>query len=212
MTADEHTKVIADVSRMTGLSKAVIVSNNLRVALDRFNGELLRDQHRGVSLSDSRVTGFVPLPAGGGRGGFGFAPPPPVDFNLSGLAPQFLTAYEAYLRGELAFTGASDGIYYLMSGGVGQFTATGNDEASLSSVFARNPGMRLFAGVSYYDLGAPFYATEYTLAHLNVSPDVRAHNITVSHLEAGQMPYLDDKALAKLQKELAGFVTDAAHN
>ncbi len=32
----------------------------------------------------------------------------------------------------------------------------------------------------------PFYAAEYTLAHLNVSPEVRAHNITVSHLEAGQ--------------------------
>ena len=55
-------------------------------------------------------------------------------------------------------------------------------------------------GVNYYDLSAPFYATEFTLAHLNVSPEVRAHNITVSHFEAGQMTYVDNKALVKLQK------------
>ncbi len=68
-----------------------------------------------------------------------------------------------------------------MSGGVGAFTSTGNDDASLSGAFARNPNLHLFVGVNYYDLNAPFYATEYTLAHLNVSPEVRAHNITVSH-------------------------------
>jgi hypothetical protein len=38
---------------------------------------------------------------------------------------------------------------------------------------------------------------------------VRAHNITVSHLEAGQMPYLDSKALVKLHTDLAGFVNQA---
>ena len=40
MTAEERTKVIADLSRMTGLSKAFLVNNNLRITLDRFNAEL----------------------------------------------------------------------------------------------------------------------------------------------------------------------------
>jgi len=69
--------------------------------------------------------------------------------------------------------------------------------------------MRLFVGVNYYDLSAPFFATEFTLAHLNVSPEVRAHNITISHYEAGQMAYVDNKALAKLHADLARFVTEA---
>ncbi len=47
------------------------------------------------------------------------------------------------------------------------------------------------------------------LAHLNVSPEVRAHNITVSHFEAGQMAYVDNKALVKLQGDLARFVNEA---
>lgn len=210
MTAEERTKAIADLARLTGLSKQFIISNDLRITLERFNSELLRDQHRGLSYSDARVAGFVPGPSGGGRGGGGgfggFGAAPPIDFNLAGLTGPFLMAYEDYLHRELTFTGGGHEIYYLMSGGVGTFAATGNDDASLSGAFARNPNMHLFVGVNYYDLNAPFYATEYTLAHLNVSPEVRAHNITISHLEAGQMPYADSKALVKLGKDLASFV------
>ena len=59
---------------------------------------------------------------------------------------------KTYLRRELTFNGNSNGIFYLSSGGVGAFTSTGNDDASLSGAFARNPNMRLFVGVNYYDL------------------------------------------------------------
>jgi carboxypeptidase C (cathepsin A) len=210
MTADERAKAIADMSRLTGLSKAFIVNNDMRITLDRFNAELMRDQHRSLAPSDARVTGFSPPPIaagrGGGGGGFGGAAPPPIDFNLYNLAGGFQTAYEAYLRNELTFNGNTNGIFYLSSGGVGGFTAAGSDDASLSSAFARNPNLRLFVGVNYYDLTAPFYATEHALAHLNVSPEVRAHNITVSHFEAGQMTYADTKALVKLQSDLTRFV------
>jgi carboxypeptidase C (cathepsin A) len=212
MTADERAKALADLSHLTGLSKAFLASNDLRITPDRFNAEIMRDQHRSLSPSDARVAGFTPPAAGGGRGGGGgfggFAAQPPIDFNLSRVSAPFLTSYEAYLRHELTFTASSDGIYYLNSGGVGAFTG-GADDASLSAAFARNPALRLFVGVNYYDLNAPFYAAEFTLAHLNVSPDVRAHNITVSHLEAGEMPYLDSKALVKLHRDLAGFIDDA---
>ena len=214
MTPEERTKVAAELSRLTGLSKAFIVNNDLRISLDRFNGELMRDQHRGLSSSDARVTGFVPAPSGGrgfggGRSGFGAAPAP-IDFNLSNLAGGFEAAYDAYLRRELGFDGNVKGGFYLSSGGVGTFTSTGSDDASLAAAFARNPGLRLYVGVNYFDLNAPFYAAEFTLAHLNVSPEVRAHNITVGHFEAGQMTYVDNKALVKLQADLARFVNEAA--
>jgi carboxypeptidase C (cathepsin A) len=216
ITPEERTKVIADLSRMTGLSKPFLANNELRVTLDRFNAEIMREQHHGLSVSDARVSGFVPSAGGGGRGGggggggFGGFAANPIDFNLSNLTGGFQTAYEDYVRRELAFSGPGNAIYYLNSGGVGAFTSTGNDDASLSGAFARNPRLRLFVGVNYYDLSAPFYATEYTLAHLNVSPEARSHNITVSHYEAGQMTYVDNKALVKLKNDLASFVNQAA--
>src|SRR5471030_952279 len=209
MTAEERTKAVANLSRLTGLSKAFLINNNLRITLERFNSELMRDQHRGLSNSDARVSGFMPPASGGGRGGGGFGAVmsvAPIDFNQYNLAGAFQTAYEDYLRSELTFNGNSNGIFYLSSGGVGTFTSTGNDDASLSAAFARNPNLRLFVGVNYYDLNAPFYATEFALAHLNVSPEVRAHNITVSHFEAGQTTYADNKALVKLQADLARFI------
>jgi len=209
MTAEERTKAVANLSRLTGLSKAFLINNNLRITLERFNSELMRDQHRGLSNSDARVSGFMPPASGGGRGGGGFGAVmsvAPIDFNQYNLAGAFQTAYEDYLRSELTFNGNSNGIFYLSSGGVGTFTSTGNDDASLSAAFARNPNLRLFVGVNYYDLNAPFYASEFALAHLNVSPEVRAHNITVSHFEAGQMTYADNKALVKLQADLARFI------
>jgi len=44
---------------------------------------------------------------------------------------------------------------------------------------------------------------------LNVSPEVRAHNITVSYFDAGQMTYVDNKALVKLHADLVRFVGEA---
>jgi carboxypeptidase C (cathepsin A) len=213
MTAEEKAKVATDLARLTGLSKAFVVNNDLRITLDRYNTELMRDQREGLSRSDARVAGYMPMPAGGGRGGGGFGGgrggQNALDFNLSKISGPFATAYAEYLRKELTFTGRKDGIFYLSTGGVGTFTATGNDDANLSAAFARNPNLHLFVGVDVFDLAMPFYATEYTLAHLDVSPEVRAHNITVSHQEAGSMAYLDNKALAKLERDLGTFITGA---
>ncbi len=213
MTAEERTKVIADLSRLTGLTKQFIVSNNLRVSLDRFSSELLREQRHTMARSDARVASFAPAAGGGGRGGggggFGGPVPNPIDLNLSALSAGFLNAYEAYLRRELTFNGG-DTVFYLNSGGITGFTSTGNDDASLASAFARNPKLRLFVAENYFDLNAPFYATDYSLAHLSVSPEVRAHNIAVSQYESGQMTYGDDKGLIKLQRDLASFLGGSA--
>jgi len=206
MTAEERTKAIANLARLTGLSKAFVVSNNLRISLDRFSSELLRDQHKAVSAADARAAGYLPG-AGGGGGRGGGAPASAPDYFIGNLAAGFLTAYETYLRRELTFSGT--GLYYLSSGGITGFTSTGNDDASLAGALMRNPRLRLFVGVNLFDLSAPFYATEFTLAHLNVSPEVRTRNITVSYFEAGQMPYVDNKASVKLQADLIRFINAA---
>jgi carboxypeptidase C (cathepsin A) len=211
MTAEERAKAVASLMRFTGLPPLFITSNDLRIPLDRFIAELLRAERKALSASDARVTGFVP-PSGGGRGGFGgfggFAAPS-LDYAPSYLASGFQTAYEAYLKRELAFAGGP-GIYYLSSGGIGTFTSTGNDDSSLSTAFVRNPGLRVFVSLNYFDLNAPFYAQEFTLAHVGMSPEVRARNVTVGHYEAGQMAYIDPKAAPKLRADLAKFIQEAA--
>jgi carboxypeptidase C (cathepsin A) len=210
MTQDERNRVIAGLSRLTGLSRSFLVNNNLRIPLDRFNSELLHEQRRSLSSADARTDMFVPVPSGG-RGGFpgpaAAAGANTIDPFQGHLAGGFLSAYESYLKRELSFT--PNGILYLLSGGIGTFASTGNDESSLANAFARNPSLRLFAGLNYFDLTSPFYAGEFTLAHLSVAPEVRAHNITVSHCEAGQMAYIDSRSLALLHTELVKYIKNA---
>jgi carboxypeptidase C (cathepsin A) len=213
MTADERTKAIANISRLTGLSKSFVANNELRISLERYSAEIMREQHRGLSRSDARVSGYTPTPGfgrgGGGGGGRGFGGPPAIDFNLSAVSGPFAAAYDTYLRHDLNFTLAKDAIFYLSSGGIGTFTPTPAEDTSLAGAFARNPNLHLFVAIDYYDHTVPFYAAEYTLAHLDVAPEVRAHNITVSHQEAGQMAYLDSKALVNLEHDLGGFLARA---
>jgi len=213
MTAEERTKVVADLSRLTGTSKQFVISNNLRISLDRFNQELMRDQHKAMSPSDARVAGFTPQAGGGfggggggGRGGFGAAPM--IDFNVTAISGGFLSAYESYLRDELKFAPNQEGIYYLLNGGVNNFQATGADDTSLAAAFARQPNLKMFVAVNYYDLSSPFYAAEFTLAHLSLAPEVRAHNITVKNYEAGQMVYMDSKEGPRLGRDLSAFVAE----
>ena len=67
MPAEERTKAIADLARLPGLSKAFLVNNGLRVTARPLQcASCMRDQHRGLSPSDARVTGFM-RPAGGRR-------------------------------------------------------------------------------------------------------------------------------------------------
>jgi carboxypeptidase C (cathepsin A) len=211
MTAEERSKAAAGLVRFTGLPELFIVSNELRVPLDRYLPELLRSERKALAPSDARVTGFVP-PSGGGRGGFGgfagFAAAA-TDYNRIYLASGFQAAYEAYLKRELGFTGGA-GVYYLDGGGVGTFTSTGNDDAGLSTALVRNPRLRVFAVLNYFDLTAPFYALEFTLAHIGLSPEARARNLTVGHYAAGRMAYLDPQAAPKLRADLAQFIQDAA--
>jgi carboxypeptidase C (cathepsin A) len=65
--------------------------------------------------------------------------------------------------------------------------------------------MKLFVASGHFDLATPFFATEYTLAHLGLEPEERAR-VTTHEYEAGHMMYIDVAELAKLKKDVAAFI------
>ena len=79
---------------------------------------------------------------------------------------------------------------------------------SLRSAFAKNPEMRLFVASGHFDLATPYFATEYTLAHLGLEPEERAR-ITTRQYEAGHMMYIHAGELAKLKRDVAEFIRGA---
>jgi carboxypeptidase C (cathepsin A) len=57
-------------------------------------------------------------------------------------------------------------------------------------------------------MATPYYAVEYTLSHLAVSPEAR-RNITTDYFAAGHMMYIDEPSMAKLRAGLGRFIDEA---
>ena len=98
------------------------------------------------------------------------------------------------MRRELGYK--SDLHYYILGGGIGgpgTSAATGagfaDTSEALRSAFSKNPSMRVFVASGYYDLATPFFATEYTLAHMGLDASQRAR-ISTHEYEAGHMMYI----------------------
>ncbi len=196
----ERLKVIDQMARYTGLSKTFIEQNHLRVDLNKFNKELLRDQKRSTGRLDSRFTGIDARPAGDS---------PDFDPSMTAIRPPYTAAMNQYVRSELGYK--SDATYYILGGG---FTAPWNMNAentyadtsiALRSAFNKNPYMKLFVAYGYYDMATPYFAAEYTFDHMNLDPSHKA-NIKSAYYEAGHMMYIDVKSLAALKKDVAAFL------
>jgi len=60
----------------------------------------------------------------------------------------------------------------------------------------------------YYDMATPYFAVEYTLAHMAVDPRVRA-GIVTERFSAGHMVYIDGPSMTKLREGLRRFIDGA---
>ena len=84
------------------------------------------------------------------------------------------------MRSELGFK--TDLEYYVLGGGVGQWewgsAGQGYPDTSeaLRLAFIKNPYMKLFVASGYFDLATPFFATRYTLNHMELDQQQQAKN------------------------------------
>jgi carboxypeptidase C (cathepsin A) len=56
-----------------------------------------------------------------------------------------------------------------------------------------------------YDLATPFLAAQYTMNHLDLTPDLHK-NISFTYYNSGHMVYLDSNAHAKMHKDYTEFI------
>jgi carboxypeptidase C (cathepsin A) len=203
LTPSERQEVVDRLNRYTGLSKTFIENSDLRIEIQRFDKELLRDQKRTVGRLDGRFKGIDDLAV---------SERPDFDPSMAAIRPPYTATFNQYVRSELGFR--SDLEYFILGGGVGRWDF-GSDNAyadtsdALRSAFNKNPYMKLFVASGYYDLATPYFAAEYTLRHMGLDPALRA-NVTTTFYEAGHMMYVDQTSLAQLKRDAADFVRAAA--
>ena len=200
LPASRRAEIAQKLSRLTGLSAEYIARSNLRIEIQRFDKELLRDQRRTVGRLDGRFTG-IDEDAAGSR--------PEYDPSLAAIVGPFTATFNDYARGDLKFE--SDLFYEYLTGRVQPWSFEGyqnryvNVAATLRSAMTQNPFLRVFVGKGYYDLATPFFAAEYTFDHLGLDESLRGH-LSGGYYEAGHMMYVHLPSLAKLKQDLAQFI------
>lgn len=198
LSPSERQDVIRRLHEYTGLSEQFISDSNLRIQYSRFENALLRSSGKTVGRLDSRFVTDNPDPA---------SDQPfwdPADVLMS---PPFVATFEQYVRNDLHY--ASNVPYLPTNYGVvdqhWDFShdgrSTTNVAPDLAEAMITNPHLHVFSANGYYDLATPYYATVYTLNHLNLSPSIQ-RNITFGFYESGHMIYLHPAALAALKSDL----------
>lgn len=202
LTAEQRSAVVRQLARYTGLPEQFVADNDMRVTLQRFNHELLRGERRVIGRLDSRFTTYD-LDPGSDQG--------QLDPSEATIRNTFTPAWNDYVRRELGYR--NDDVYYILGGGIGRWRYPQNQYAdvspSIERAFTKNPYLRLYVALGYYDMATPYFAVEYTLGQLRLAPEVRA-NIATDYFAAGHMMYIDDASGAKLRSGIRRFIDAAA--
>ena len=203
LTAGERQAASARLARYTGLEPRFVELSDLRIEIQRFCKELLRERRRTVGRLDSRFLGIDARATDD---------TPEFDPSLAAIRPPYTATFNHFVRSALGYK--TDRTYYILGGGIGPWdwgsAGEGHPDTSeaLRSAFSRNPEMRVFVASGYYDLATPYFATEHTLAHLGLAAEQRAR-VTTGRYEAGHMMYIHEAELARLKRDVAAFVQGA---
>jgi carboxypeptidase C (cathepsin A) len=205
ISEQERGVVVAKLARFTGLSAQFLERANLRVRIDRFDKELLRDRRRTVGRLDGRFTGIDRDAAGES---------PEFDPSMAAISGEYTAVFNDYIRRELKFE--TDAPYEILTDKVRPWSYDRAQNRyvdvaeTLRGAMAQNPYLKVFVANGYYDLATPFAATRYTFARMQLDPELKK-NVSMDFFEGGHMMYIDRRAHAKLRQDIVNFMRSASN-
>jgi len=205
LTKEERADIVKRTAYYTGVSEQFIERSNLRINAFHYFKELLRERGLTVGRLDSRLLG---------RDRLGMTENAEYDPLLTNIMGPYTAAFYDYIRRELKFE--TDLPYEILSGFVHPWSykefenAYVNVGETLRSAMTYNPYLKVFVANGYYDLGTPYFATEYTFNHLGLDESLQK-NITMEYYEAGHMMYIHMPSLKAMKTDLAKFIKGASN-
>ncbi len=200
----QRRRIAKRVAELSGLSATLVEEKNLRISDQTFFFELLRDRGKIVGWLEARVSG--PMAASRSRD-WEFDP------GIEAIAAHYTMAAHAYMSEELGVD--TQARYEVLSHEAHKqwnwnrgehkgnyFASTSPD---LSRALRRNPHLRVLVASGHYDLGTPYSATDWSLAQLDVPPEVLAR-VSHHYYGAGHMMYTREADMRKLKGDLAAWL------
>ncbi len=196
--------VIATLARYTGLDPQFIDRSDLRILPGAFRKQLLGEDRTLIGRFDARITGYDPEPTSNR---------PEYDPSLSPYLAIYSSTFNDYARRTLKFDSVlpyevlSNRVHPWKFGEPGQgYLSVSGD---LNSAMIKNPYLKVLFASGFFDLATPYHATDYTIEHLNLPPELR-RNITHHRYLGGHMMYHHTPSLEKLHKDITTFIHAAA--
>jgi carboxypeptidase C (cathepsin A) len=210
LTEAEKIDVARKLSHYTGLSEDFLVKADLRVSLSQFNAELERNRGLTIGRYDARYSGpTIDL----------LTERSEYDPSYTAVSGAFTAAFNTYCREELKYS--PERTYETLSGEPGRNWdwkhsngrnfggGAANAEVDLAEALLTNSHLQVEVENGLFDQATPFFATEYTMDHLGIPADLRAH-IHLNYYDSGHMIYLHEEDLAKLKANVASFIENAS--
>ena len=192
------------LSELTGLPRALVEEKNLRISDQTFFFEALRSRGLMVGRLDARATGPM---AASRRREWEFDP------GIEAMVAPYTMAAMHYFHDTLGLR--LEQRYEVLNREVGAawnwnrggktdagFTSTSPD---LARAMRRHPHLRVLAASGRYDLGTPYSASDWSLAQLNLPPDVAAR-VQHRYYDAGHMMYTRQADLKQLKDDLVAWL------
>jgi len=205
LTKEERADIVKRLSYFTGISEQFIERSNLRINDQHYFKELLRERGLTVGRLDARLIG---------RDRLDVKENAEYDPLITNIIGPYTAAFYDYIRRELKFE--SDLPYEILSGFVHPWSyrefenSYVNVGETLRAAMTYNPHLKVFVANGYYDLGTPYFATEYTFNHLGLNPELRK-NVSMGYYDAGHMMYIHMPSLKQMKTDLAKFIKGASN-
>lgn len=201
LPADREARVIAELSRFTGLSGDFLRRANMRVSLRRFQRELMREEGVSVGRLDSRFTGVEVD---------GVGETPETDPSFYAIDGSYTAAMLDYFTRTL---GVDLTEFYSVIGGVGGWNwdagrSGNNNYINVAPWIARamrqNSDLEVLVAQGYYDLATPFFAAELMFNQPGFDQD----RVRFEYYEAGHMMYLHQPSLEAVTQDVRELIAD----
>ncbi|MCG8460031.1 MAG: hypothetical protein MI919_27430, partial [Holophagales bacterium] len=211
LQGEERAEIRRRLAELSGLSEDYVERADLRVEIFRFIKELLRERGLSVGRLDSRYTGRDLDDAGETYD---------YDPSYKVIGGYYVATLEDYLRRQLGYETDLDyrhsagrrirpWNYHEDSRTQGYGTnAYANYAETLRQAMHLNPYLRVLVQSGYYDMATPYFATDYTIDHMQLDPAFR-DNIRHAYYEAGHMMYVREADHAKFRADYLQLIDEA---
>ncbi len=211
LPADEEDAVAQRLSQFTGLSVDYLKRCKLRIDMESFRRELLKDQNTVTGRFDARFTARDSYLAASGS-----FDPATDDPATAGVSSAYLSTFRDYLAGELGYT--SDLPYKALNNmvvepawdwhhkapGFDEPLTTVNTALDLGAAIRGNTQLKVLSMNGLFDLATPFFGTETVLSHMLLTPELRG-NVSLKYYRSGHMTYGDQEALKQMTADIDAF-------